>query len=220
MPQFLTDDELLDVPLGNLVPGELARSFRVHAKQEQKLEQAAALHLAERLEVHQEEAKREEEEELHERELTVLAEIAEREEKLRVEAELLDERAIKLHDGRRAYVDGDKYRDGDGRELTGADRAQAEVLHLEQPQAATWQEKHQIDEQAQRMEQMRRDIERAHASNAGPNEAAILTRYEKQLKTSDAASPAGGLPDYSDTDYMGAIGGLTAHPQPKSGPAL
>jgi hypothetical protein len=60
----------------------------------------------------------------------------------------IDGRAIRLHDGRRAYVDGDGYADGQGRELTGADYDEAHRLHQQHPDAArstdpnwySWQE--------------------------------------------------------------------------------
>lgn len=222
MPQFLTDDELLDVPLGNLMPGELTRSFKAHADHAHKIEEADTLHIAQRLDRQTAEEKHEEAEELCQREEIVLTQLAEREAQLREEAERLDERAIKLHDGRRAYVDGDDYRDAEGHKLTGADRAQAEVLHVEQPQAATWQEKHYLDEQAQRTEQMRRNIEDLQAGKAGANEATLLSRYEKQMQsqTPAAAGRESASADYSDTNYMGALSGLTAHPQAKSGPAF
>ena len=198
MPQLLPDDELLDVPLGNLLPGELARSFKVHAAHTHKADEVEALHATQRLEQRTvEDTRQEEEEALHRREEVVLVQIAEREEMLREEAERLDDRAIKLHDGRRAYVDGDGYRDAEGRELTGADRAQAEVLHLEQPQAATWQEKRQIDQAWAETEKSRRSIEAAQAGNPGTNEASAVSAAEKMLSRSRKID---ALPDYGTID--------------------
>lgn len=51
--------------------------------------------------------------------LIKLARIDEQQRELEKRREDIDDRAIKLHDGRRAYVNGEGYVDGQGRELTG-----------------------------------------------------------------------------------------------------
>lgn len=200
MPQFLTDDELLDVPLGNLVPGELARSFKVHADHTQKSEQAEMFHAMQRIERQTAEAvEREEAVELHHREEAVLAQLAEREKLLIEEAQHLDDRAIKLHDGRRAYVDGERYRDAEGRELTGADRAQAEVLHVERPDATTWQEERRITTKLEEVELAKRKIETAQVGAPAGSEAAAVKSAETLLARSQKID---ALPDYGSADIV------------------
>jgi hypothetical protein len=221
MASELPDSELLNVPTDNLRPGELVRAFQVKAVETAKKLAAAQpdevtlMLLAER----REEAKEAEHEELHRREERLLAELDKREQELFERAEGLDTRAIKLDDGRRAYVDGDKYRDAEGRELKDADRAQAEIHHLDHPNAATWQEKHDLDEQFFAATRMRHQIEELQEGKAGANEATVLSRYEKQLQTqsSGALSRAPVAADYADVDYMGALLGPTAKANPKPG---
>jgi hypothetical protein len=55
----------------------------------------------------------------------------------------IDDRAIKLHDGRRAYVDGSNYRDKDGVFLLGNDKDEADRLRT--GTSSTWAEKSQYD---------------------------------------------------------------------------
>jgi len=198
MPQLLTDDELLDVPLGNLMPGELARSFTVHAAHAQKTEEATAQQVLRHSDQQTVQDKEHEEQEaLQRREEVVLARLAEREEALREEATLLDERTIKLHDGRRAYVDGDKFRDAEGQELTGADRAQAEVLRVEQPNAATWQEEQRIGKMWAENQKARKDIEDAKAGKPGTDAAAAVSSAENILARSKKIE---ALPDYGSSE--------------------
>ena len=45
----------------------------------------------------------------------------------------IEDNALRLRDGRRVYVDGDRYRDGEGRLLTGADQADAARQHEYSP---------------------------------------------------------------------------------------
>lgn len=197
MPQFLTDDELLDVPLGNLTPGELARSFKAHAAKEQKVEEIEAgrgPHLFDRQS--EQDRKQEEQEALHHREEIVLAQLAEREAVLREEAERMDERAIKLHDGRRAYVDGEDYRDAEGHKLTGADRAQAEVLHVSQPHATTWQQQQEFTKAWAENQTLRRNIEAAQAGAPGTNEKTAVGAAEAIL----GRTKIDALPDYGSGD--------------------
>jgi hypothetical protein len=69
-----------------------------------------------------------------------MREISERQEQLllRIEEEQIwveerrkeiDDNALRLHDGRRVYVDGNRFRDGQGRVLAGADEAEAARQH-------------------------------------------------------------------------------------------
>ena len=46
----------------------------------------------------------------------------------------IEDNALKLRDGRRVYVDGNQYRDEQGRVLEGRDRDEAAALHNSEPQ--------------------------------------------------------------------------------------
>ena len=195
----LPDDELLNIPLGNLLPGELKRAFRINSEQNAKKQEEESRHTVELSATlrRDEETETHEREELERYEVRLLERIYEREEELQIESAGLDQRAIKLHDGRRAYVDGDRYRDAEGRELSGADRAQAEVLHLEQPHAATWQEKQKIEEQWAAIETVRRDVEKAHDTGG----ASTVPPLMPPTKSCGGCSPAlrHRRPDYPIT---------------------
>src|SRR5258706_7222182 len=59
------------------------------------------------------------------REQEVKKQAQQKEQELKQVSQEIDCRTIRLHDGRRAYVDGDQYRDEQGRVLQGQDRAEA-----------------------------------------------------------------------------------------------
>ena len=207
----LADDELLNVPLANLLPGELRRAFQVQAiaaekKQETEIEHVRSTSLLQQ-KAEEEEEKDHEHAELARREEILLAGIRDRERDIIKEAEVLDRRTIKLTDGRRAYVDGDRYRDAEGRELHGADRALAEQLHLEQPDAATWQEHQDIERSWQATERLKQKVERLQ-SQGGTEDDKTLTGYEAEyasrLAPREKESPT--VPDYGSGDYMTALG--------------
>lgn len=217
MTDDLSDDELLNVPLGNLRPGELRRAFVVQTQHIQKVEEAEnarTVSLAERRQ--QDEQKQEEEHEqqleLHEREARLRELINEREDELRIEAEEQDKRAIRLTDDRRVYVDGDKYRDEEGHELKGADRAQAEQEHLEHPDATTWQEHENLNRKWQETEKLKKDVENLQNGAENSDADQKLTAYEKQLQTARDAElakyPNG--PDYGSGDYSAELSGLAS----------
>lgn len=212
MPTDLTDDELLGIPLANLRPGELRRAFLAEAADNIKKEDIVNVQRTfTALQGRQSEEQRDREQEEHRlfvaREEHLLAAIREREIEIDREAEALDARTIRLADGRRAYVDGDKYRDEDGKELHDAARAEAEQLHLEQPNAATWQDKELIDKNRIALKDLRSKVEKLDGNGAAPDRSAALSRLEREFKTNvaTAAAPA-ALPDYGDGDYMAAFG--------------
>ena len=94
--------------------------------------------------------------------------------------------ALRLRNGRLAYVDGDRYRDGEGHLLTGADEAEAARLHEVRPDASTWAQKQDIDRRAI-------DVKRLKEAVIADNDATLsgrettdtaqqhLSAYEKQL---------------------------------------
>jgi hypothetical protein len=114
--------------------------------------------------------------------------------------------ALRLRDGRRVYVDGDRYRDGHGNFLCGADEAEAARQHEVRPDASTWAQKQDID---LRMV----DVKRLKDSVTADREATLsgretpgtaqrhLSAYEKELADSvgeGAVQPT----DYGSADYM------------------
>ena len=93
-----------------------------------------------------EEKRRREEEEARRRYVQAMLDIQQRSDRLLAAIEFreneidrhrqeIEDRALKLHDGRRVYFDGTGYRDETGRVLAGSDATEAEVLHRERPDA-------------------------------------------------------------------------------------
>lgn len=212
MPNDLPDDELLDVPLANLQPGELSRVFQVQAvatekKQEKEIEQLRSISALQR---GQDEETKHEHEEFEHREAALLASLQEREWQTALDSRELDTRTIKLHDGRRAYVDGDRYRDEQGRELHDADRAEAGQHHLEQPHAATWQEHEEIKQRRAEDLQLRQKVQALDEND--PNVGKLMSGYERELQSSHdtRAARSEKLPDYGSGDYMAELGGISA----------
>lgn len=208
MPNDLPDDELLDVPFANLQPGELRRAFAVNAiafenRQEEEIVRWRTISALQRS---KEEETHHEREELHRREEILLAGLRDREKAIREDADLLDKRAIKLDDGRRVYVDRDKYRDAEGRELSGADRAQAELHHLDLPNAATWQEHQEIELRLRATKQLREKVEALQTKGDAPDISKALAAYEAEFKNEVAANqkPKESAPDYGSADYISA----------------
>ncbi len=208
MATDLTNDELIGVPLANLQPGELRRAFLVEAMDADKKHEAVSVQRALTALQGRQQEEEHEQREIERREETLLAGIQVREREIMEEAEELDHRAIKLDDGRRAYVDRDKYRDVEGRELHGADRAQAEQLHLEQPNAATWQEHQAIEQKMMETERLRHQVEELKNAPDSATEGAALTRSEKEFarQTTAELKDTKALPDYGSGDIASAFG--------------
>jgi len=133
----------------------------------------------------------------------------------------IEDNALRLRDGRRAYVDGDRYRDGEGRVLTGADEAEAARQHEYHPDASTWAEKQEIDRRADENQKLKDKVLKDRADGEGTPEQAAqrLDGYEKEFTEKvreregemDAAATGGNnaqaVTDYGSTDYMNAFGG-------------
>ena len=129
----------------------------------------------------------------------------------------IEDNALKLHDGRRVYVDGNQYRDEQGRVLEGRDRDEAAALHNEKPNASTWQDRQTTIEQADELKRLKQKVldDRQEAERGGDVSAANdrLSGYEKEFqnnletKPTDIAAkaPADLAASYS-TDYMAAYG--------------
>ena len=129
----------------------------------------------------------------------------------------IEDNALKLHDGRRVYVDGNQYRDEQGRVLEGRDRDEAAALHNEKPNASTWQDRQKTIEEADELERLKQKVlnDRQEAERGGDVSAANerLSGYEKEFRNNlettrtdiAAKAPADLAASYS-TDYMAAYG--------------
>jgi hypothetical protein len=165
-----------------------------------------------------------------------MQEISEQQDRLllRIEAEQarietrrreIDDNALRLRDGRRVYVDGDRYRDGEGRVLTGTDEAEATLQHEYRPDASTWADKQNVDRQAAQAEQLRQKVlnDKQEAGRGGADLNAVndrLSGYEKEFNDNVAAraqqAPAGyGSANYMDEYSMSAVPAFTRAAQDK-----
>src|SRR5579872_5351539 len=157
----LPEGELMALPEGAIPPGWLSEYFaRRAAAVYQQNSNELALELSGDSSLHlmifrdmdpREKRRRSEEEErrrLAEQELHQYRERCDRflqrieQEQIAVEKHRkeIEDNALKLRDGRRVYVDGNQYRDEQGRVLEGKDRDEAAALHTQNPNASTWQE--------------------------------------------------------------------------------
>jgi hypothetical protein len=100
----------------------------------------------------------------------LLADIEFREREIEKHRQEIEDRALRLHDGRRVYFDGTGYRDETGRVLAGSDATEAEVLHRERPDAPTWQERQKTVDEYDEMERLRQKVlkEKQEAAAGGP----------------------------------------------------
>ena len=128
----------------------------------------------------------------------------------------IDNNALRLLDGRRVYVDGDRFRDEQGRVLTGVDEAEAARQHEYRPDASTWAEKQENERRAEEAEKLKQKILKEKETGEGTPEqqSAQLDADEKDfadkvqarrdaMNTTPAISaPAASAPDYGNGDYM------------------
>jgi hypothetical protein len=166
---------------------------------------------------------------LRDQEDQLLAHIEEQQAVVRKRLEDIDDRAIKLHDGRRAYVSGDGYVDEQGRQLTGADYDEANNLHKLNPNAATAAEHDEALSEQDRLNRLKLQVEQARAQNTGNDEGlsdaeraaklkdqqAAVADYQRQFdKTKQdiaaTATQPGGVAAAYSTDYMSAFGNAGA----------
>jgi hypothetical protein len=160
----LTDDQLLEMPTEAL-PGDLsrlwtARAAAVHNPEFNDLVAELTGASKSHLMIFRDQdprVKRQREEEAQwraareiqdyfERSDRLLARIDEQERFIAKRRQEIEDNALKLHDGRRVYVDGNQYRDENGNILSGSARDEAAELHRGNPQASTWQQKKDIDD--------------------------------------------------------------------------
>jgi len=166
--------------------------------------------------------------EIHERSDRLLAQIEEQERIIEKRRKEIEDNAIRLHDGRRVYVDGDQYRDEEGRVLNGADTDEARERHRDKPDASTWEDRRKAQEQWDETERLKQRIlkEREDAEsdgrNLGPDELERkrkeadqrMSNYEKEYHDKFettlaelAAKPQSDLTAAYSADYGDLYGG-------------
>jgi hypothetical protein len=235
----LPEGELLTLPDGAIPPGWLSEFFArraalIHQQDSNELALElsgdSSLHLMIFRDMDPKEKLRRKEEEDRRRLLAEaeLQEYRDRSDRLlaRIEEEQLvvekhrkeiEDNALKLHDGRRVYVDGNQYRDEQGRVLEGRDRDEAAALHNQKPNASTWQDRQKIIEQADELDRLRQKVlnDRQEAERGGDVSAANdrLSGYEKEFQnnletkpTDIAAKAPTDLAASYSADYMAAYG--------------
>ena len=218
----LTEAELLVLPESLIPAGNLTTYWALHAAAVQKdsadelARERSGASLSRRMiggaETPEEQARRQQEEherDLRRREDALLSALAVREQQIEKERQEIDRRAIRLADGRKVYVDGDDYRDAEGRKLEGRDRDEA--AGKRQGNSATWQEREAVERKFQEAERRRREVE-ANRNNASPERESNLDVYEQEFKADKAAAKKdleSGATDYSAgyRDYLGGPAG-------------
>ena len=149
--------------------------------------------------------------EYQERADRLLAKIEEQQRYLIKRRQEIEDRALRLHDGRRVYVDGDQYRDEQGNILQGRDRDEAAGEHRLHPEASTWRDKQDIDDQFAEAEKLKQKVLKDRAAverGGGVQEAGgRLSGYEKELAARIEAKAAQPAADYGSADYRAELGG-------------
>ena len=228
----LPEGELLTLPDGAIPPGWLTEFFArraavVHQQDSNELALElsgdSSLHLMIFRDMDPKEKRRRKEEEDRRRLLAEqeLQEYRDRSDRLlaRIEQEQLvvekhrkeiEDNALKLHDGRRVYVDGNQYRDEQGRVLEGRDRDEAAALHNQKPNASTWQDRQKTIEEADELERLKQKVlnDRQEAERGGDVSAANdrLSGYEKEFQNNLETTP-----DRNRRQGAGRSGGFVQH---------
>ncbi|MGH9721916.1 MAG: hypothetical protein ACRD8O_17050 [Bryobacteraceae bacterium] len=144
---------------------------------------------------------------VRERQVRLLAQIEHAQRENDERRRKIDDNAIRLRDGRRVYVDGDKYRDEQGRVLTGDDEAEAAREHENKPGASTWAEKQEAERQAEELRRQKERILRDRGEEGlSPEESARrLDGYERDFAQAVASrhKQVQDAPvDYGSANYM------------------
>jgi len=128
----------------------------------------------------------------------------------------IEDNALRMQDGRRVYVDGDRFRDEQGRVLIGADEAEAAQQHEYRPDASTWADKQENERRAEEAEKLKQKILKEKESGEGTpeqqstqldaNEEEFAEKVQARQSEMNAAPArvrtASSSPDYGDGDYM------------------
>ncbi len=204
----MPETELLAMPLFNVAPGNLSRLWARHSAilhqrdvDELALERAGDSgrpFMIFRDQDPKEKRRREEEQrrqswlayeeamrEIRERSDRLLARIEEQERIIEKRRKEIDDNAIRLHDGRRVYVDGDQYRDEEGSVLADRDRDEASVLHREKPDASTWEDKREIERRADEAKRLKEKIIRDRYEAEGGGQNLSTDQLEQQRTDAD-----------------------------------
>jgi len=224
----LTDDQLLEMPTEGM-PGDLSRLWAVRANASHtrefnemiaELTGASSSHrmifsdqdpvVKRRLEEEAQRRAAQEMQDYMDRSDCLLARIDDQERVIAKRRQEIEDNALKLHDGRRVYVDGIQYRDENGNILSGNARDEAAELHRGNPQASTWQQKKDIDDQYAAEERLRQKVlaDRDAVSRGGDVTAASdnLTAEEKEFTAQVEAKAAQAPTDYGSSNYMADYG--------------
>jgi hypothetical protein len=140
--------------------------------------------------------------EISERQDRLLREIEQEQVQLSKRHKEIEDNALRLHDGRRVYVDGDRFRDDQGTFLTGTDEAEAARQHEYRPDASTWAQKQEIERREKDAQDLKDKIEQDRASGQGtPQESAQrLDGYEKEFADKVQERAAQPVTDYGSAD--------------------
>ena len=130
----------------------------------------------------------------------------------------IEDHALRLRDGRRVYVDGDRYRDGQGTLLTGPDEAEAARQHEYRPDASTWAQKYDIDHRFAAAEKLKNEVLADKQAGQGTDDAKKLDGYEKEFADKVEAKAVGPVVDYGSTDdySLSSVPAFTAAADPVS----
>lgn len=229
----LPDGELMTLPSGAIPPGWLSEFFgRRAALIHQQDTDELALELSGDSTRHlmifpgmdpKEKRRREDEargrallaeqemQEYRERSDRLLAQIEQQQIVVEKRRKEIEDNALKLHDGRRVYVDGSQYRDEQGRLLEGRDRDEAAALHSTKPNASTWRQKNEIDDRYEELKRLKQKVldDRGQAERGGQDLNAASDRLsadEKEFAEKVEARAQQAPVDYGSADYMAAFG--------------
>jgi hypothetical protein len=158
--------------------------------------------------------------EITERQDRLLASIEAEEARITARRQEIEDHALRLRDGRRVYVDGDRYRDGQGILLTGADEAEAAHQHEYRPDASTWAQKYDIDHRFAAAEKLKNEVlaDKQDGQGTPDDHAARMDGYEKEFADKVEAKAAGPVVDYGSADdySLSAVPAFTAAADPVS----
>lgn len=118
----------------------------------------------------------------------------------------IEDNALRLHDGRRAYVDGDQYRDEQGRVLEGRDRDEAAEQHRQHLDASTWHERQKTIDEAEKLERLKQKVLKDGGEGAPEEKQLRLSGYEQEFQQQIEARAQQAPVDYGSADYMAAYG--------------
>lgn len=248
--ETMSEDKLLSLPSGSVPSGLLTLLWSRHADilhqrsfDEYNLELSGASSRRfmlypgqsadEKRRIEEQEQRRRYEEamlDIQRRSDRLLADIEFREREIEKHRQEIEDRALRLHDGRRVYFDGNGYRDETGRVLARSDATEAEGLHRARPDAPTWQERQKTIDDYDEMERLRqkvlREKQEAGAGGQGLSAETLerqraeaeqrMTGYEREFAEKTEAAKAGiaKQPDIAAAydsvsldDYAGPSGG-------------